>query len=180
MDDKTAMHATNGHVQISAYEALLGILQDEGIRFRLVEHEPEGRTDVISQIRGNHLSQAAKAMVVRAKFGKHIEKYFLVVVPGDYRLDFSAISKAVCADRILMAPPERAVELSGAPIGGVPPFSFNPNLSLIVDPRLLEETEIVFNAGRLDASVFIHSDDYVRIAKPQIARVGQPPAPMSS
>ncbi len=56
-------------------------------------------------------------------------------------------------------------------MGAVPPFSFHPGLSLLVDARLVAEPEIVFNADRLDRSVFLRSDHYRDIAKPHIATI---------
>jgi Ala-tRNA(Pro) deacylase len=40
-----------------------------------------------------------------------------------------------------------------------------------VDPELLQQEEIFFNAARLDLSVGLNSDDYVSIALPHIAPV---------
>jgi Ala-tRNA(Pro) deacylase len=57
-------------------------------------------------------------------------------------------------------------------MGAVPPFSFWPNVKLIVDPNLLDDhDEIAFNAGRLDASMVLNSEDYRRIAAPLVADI---------
>jgi Ala-tRNA(Pro) deacylase len=54
-------------------------------------------------------------------------------------------------------------------MGSVPPFSFNPQVRLVVDPALVERfAEIAFNAGRLDRSIVLDSADYVRIARPAL------------
>ena len=50
--------------------------------------------------------------------------------------------------------------LTNCDSGAVPPFSFNEDLSVIVDPELYENEEIVFNVGRLDRSIYISSKDY--------------------
>ena len=39
------------------------------------------------------------------------------------------------------------------------------------DPALLDCDELYFNAGRLDRSVALASEDYVRLAGPRIARI---------
>ncbi len=56
-------------------------------------------------------------------------------------------------------------------MGAVPPFSFDPQLTLMVDINLLAEDQIVFNAGRLDRSVFLRSDDYLRLARPVVESI---------
>ena len=42
---------------------------------------------------------------------------------------------------------------------------------LIADPALLDCGELYFNAGRLDRSIALASEDYVRLARPRIARI---------
>ena len=39
------------------------------------------------------------------------------------------------------------------------------------DPALLDCDELYFNAGRLDRSVALASEDYLRLAGPRIARI---------
>ena len=58
-------------------------------------------------------------------------------------------------------PADIAEKLSGSVVGTVLPFSFNPELELIVDPSLLAHEEIVFNAARLDRSLYLKASDYV-------------------
>jgi Ala-tRNA(Pro) deacylase len=71
-----------------------------------------------------------------------------------------------------MAGRERAEELTGCVIGAIPPFSFNEKLPLLADPRIEDNPEVVFNAGRLDRSIWMRSTDYMRIAAPEIVRMG--------
>jgi Ala-tRNA(Pro) deacylase len=71
----------------------------------------------------------------------------------------------------MFAPAEKARQLTGCEMGAVPPFAFDPDLTLVLDPALLEHEELVFNAGRLDRSIFIQKDDYLKIAKPVLARL---------
>ena len=56
-------------------------------------------------------------------------------------------------------------------IGSIPPFSFNEALILLADPLIRENREVVFNAGRLDRSIFMNMDDYFRIALPQVVKI---------
>jgi Ala-tRNA(Pro) deacylase len=157
--------------QKDAYVRLVNFLNDRGVEYRSLDHSPEGKTDVISKIRGNSLSQAAKAMVVMVKINKKQKRYALVVVPGDCKLDFAGVAQALGGERVFFAPQEKAEQLTGCEMGAVPPFSFDPELLLIVDERLTQELEIVFNAARLDTSFFLKKDDYLRAARPKIARV---------
>lgn len=143
------------------------------ISFELIIHEPEGRTDLASKIRGNKLNEAAKAMVLMAKFQNGCQKYYLAVVPGDCRIDFEAVKRFSKGSKVRLAPADKASELTGCVMGAVPPFSFNANLVVLVDPYLLANDRFVFNAGRLDQSIFISSKDYLSVANPTIYKIAK-------
>lgn len=50
------------------------------------------------------------------------------------------------------------------------PFSFHPALRLVADPLLFERfPQIAFNAGRTDRSIILDTEDYLHIARPEIA-----------
>jgi Ala-tRNA(Pro) deacylase len=157
---------------IDIHQRLCDLLDREGAVYRVVEHEPEGRTDFIARIRGNRPDQAIKSIVVQVRLGKKQNRYCLANVPGDCRIDLEAIQGYFNAAGIGMAKRERAEELTGCVIGAIPPFSFNDSLALLADPRIEENPEVVFNAGRLDRSIFMRSADYMRIARPEIVRIG--------
>jgi Ala-tRNA(Pro) deacylase len=70
-----------------------------------------------------------------------------------------------------VAPREKAEALTGCVVGAIPPFSFNDQLVLLADPMVQENEEVVFNAGRLDRSIFMKSTDYFRIAQPQLKNI---------
>jgi Ala-tRNA(Pro) deacylase len=154
------------------HSRLRQLLDREGAVYRVVEHEAEGRTEYIAKIRGNRPDQAIKSIVVQVRLGKKDNRYCLANVPGDCRIDLDAIKEHFNASGIGMAQRERAQELTGCVIGAIPPFSFNEALALLADPRIEDNPEVVFNAGRLDRSIFMKSGDYMRIARPEIVRIG--------
>src|SRR3954464_10061306 len=76
---------------LETYERLIALLDEQGAHYRLIDHAPEGRTEIVSPMRGNDLKQAAKCMVVMVKVGKKVTKYVLAVVAGDTRVDLNAV-----------------------------------------------------------------------------------------
>ena len=157
--------------QLDTYTQLIALLDSHGAHYRLIDHEPEGRTEVVSPMRGNALSQAAKCIVLMVKLGKKVTKYVLAVVPGDARVDLNAVKTLLGATYVAFASPDIAERLAGSVTGTVLPFSFNPELELVVDPSLLENDEIYFNAARLDRSMALKTSDYFEIAWPRLARI---------
>ena len=154
---------------------IIQLLDPGGARYRVIEHEPEGRSEHISRIRGNLPSQAAKAMVVAVKT-KEGRRFALAILPGDRKVNFGAIAEALGGSKASFAAPEEAKRLTRCEMGAVPPFSFSEELTLIVDPELLGHEEIAFNAGRLDRSMFLATRSYLDIVKPKQVRIAAPPA----
>ena len=150
---------------------LRALLDREGAMYRVVEHEPEGRTELIAAIRGNRLEQAIKSMVVQVRLTRKDNRYCLANVPGNRRVDLEAIREHFGALSAAVAHRERAEALTGCIIGAIPPFSFNDQLTVIADPLVRDNEEVVFNAGRLDRSIFMRSEDYLRIARPQLVSI---------
>ncbi|MCA1674565.1 MAG: YbaK/prolyl-tRNA synthetase associated domain-containing protein [Actinobacteria bacterium] len=152
----------------STYDRLIGLLDASGARYRIIEHAPEGRTDIASALRNNSLAQAAKSMVVRVSMTKNKGKYLLAVISGDKYVDLAKLSQLVGGTKAAFAAREVAERLTASVSGSIPPFSFNLELQLIVDKSLLVHGEIFFNAARLDQSIALHMADYLALACPWV------------
>jgi Ala-tRNA(Pro) deacylase len=157
--------------ETDTYAQLIAYLDANGTAYRLIDHAPEGRTDIVSQMRGNALSQAAKCIILMVKLGKKVTKYVLAVIPGDARLDLEAVKSLKGGTYISFASQEIAERLAGSVAGTVLPFAFNPELELIVDPAMLDNDEIYFNAARLDRSMALKASDYRVLTKPRVERI---------
>jgi Ala-tRNA(Pro) deacylase len=162
---------TGSEKRIDAYARVLALLDANDARYRLIDHPAEGRTEIVSSMRGHPLRQAAKCIIVMVKLGKKVTKFVLAVIPGDARVDLDVIRSLKRGTYAGFAPPDRAEELAGSVVGTVLPFAFDPRLELIVDPAIADSDELFFNAGRLDRSIGLKTADYVRLAKPRFERV---------
>lgn len=154
------------------YDRIISTLADADARFRVIEHSPEGRTEVVSEIRGNAPRAAAKAMVIKVKRPTG-PTFVLAVVPGDRRVNMDAILTLVGGRSASFAAPADAERLTACVMGAVPPFTFDDELTLLVDEQLAAEEEIFFNAARLDRSLAVDREGYLRAASPRIARLSQ-------
>jgi Ala-tRNA(Pro) deacylase len=157
------------------YERLIRDLDAAGARYRLIDHAPEGRTDLVSALRGHDVAQAAKCLIVMVKVGKKRTRYVLTVVPGDARLDLQAIKTLLEGTYAAFAGRDRAEELAGSVSGTVLPFSYHPEMEVMADPALLRIPELFFNAARLDRSIALATDDYVRLAAPHVVPITTAP-----
>ncbi|PXX61777.1 Ala-tRNA(Pro) deacylase [Nocardia tenerifensis] len=153
------------------YQRLIDFLDAGEASYRLIDHEPEGRTDLVSSLRGNAVHDAAKCMVVMVKIGKKTKKYVLAVVPGDAKVDLTAVRNLFGGTYVSFATPEIAENLSGSVAGTILPFSFHPDLELIADPSIKEIPELYFNAARLDRSMALRTSDYLTLAQPRTEEI---------
>jgi len=156
-----------------AYTQLIQLLDGHGVPYHLIDHAAEGRTEIVSPMRGNALRQAAKCIVMMVKIGKKVTRYILGVVPGDTRVDLNAVKSLLGGTYISFASSEIAERMAGSVAGTILPFSFHDGLELVVDPSLLENDEIYFNAARLDRSMVLRTSDYVAVAKPRLERIAE-------
>ncbi|ELO91105.1 hypothetical protein SEEE5646_20166, partial [Salmonella enterica subsp. enterica serovar Enteritidis str. 50-5646] len=94
----------------------------------------------------------------------------LAILAADQQADLSQLASHLGGLRASLASPAEVDMLTGCVFGAIPPFSFHPNLKLVADPLLFEcFDEIAFNAGLLEKSVIMNTQDYLRIARPELA-----------
>ena len=156
------------------FDRLVALLTEAGAKFRVIEHEAEGRSEAISVIRGNRPDQAAKAMVLDVRGGGGGKRHVLAILPGSRKLDFDAVAALFDARKCGFANPATAQELTGCVMGSVPPFALDPALTIVVEQDLLANETLFFNAGRLDRSMELDTKDWLAVAKPRIARIAAP------
>jgi Ala-tRNA(Pro) deacylase len=157
------------------YQTICARLDEAGTPYRVIEHAPEGRTDLVSALRGHPVTRAAKCIILIVKVGKKSTRFVLAVIRGDGRVDMSRVRTLYGATYAGFAAGDVAERLAGSALGTVLPFAMTEELSVVVDPALLEEEEFFFNAARLDRSLAMRSADYVAYAAPRIATIGQYP-----
>jgi Ala-tRNA(Pro) deacylase len=158
-------------VTADTFERIVALLTEAKASFRIIEHEAEGRSEKISVIRGNRPDQAAKAMVLDVRGGGGGRRHVLAILPGNSKLDFAAVAALFEARKCGFASPDTAQALTGCVMGAVPPFSLNPDLTIVVEEGLLANKTLFFNAGRLDRSMELDTRDWVAVAKPRVARI---------
>jgi Ala-tRNA(Pro) deacylase len=162
------------------YNKLISLLDRNNRTYRLIDHPPEGKTDLVSALRGHDIATAAKCIVLIVKLGKKVTRFVLAVVPGDTRVDTGKIRSLLGATYVGFAAADVAERLADCVAGTVLPFVFHPDLTLIVDPSLRDHVEIFSNATRLDGSVALRTVDYLTLAKPCLERIASPDPPATA
>jgi Ala-tRNA(Pro) deacylase len=100
------------------------------------------------------------------KVGEHFR---LFVVSAALKVDKVAVKQHFGVKKIRFASPEELFTLTGLVPGSIPPFG-RPILpfDLFVDPSILENDRIAFNAGASTESIILPVADYLRVAQPTV------------
>ncbi|MGV6987914.1 YbaK/prolyl-tRNA synthetase associated domain-containing protein [Testudinibacter sp. P80/BLE/0925] len=152
------------------FQQVVELLNQQQARYRVVEHPTAGKSEEVAKIRGTELGQGAKALVCTLK-GNGVKQTVLAILPADRQADLAKIAAAFGAHKAALSSPAEVMSLTDCVFGAIPPFSFHPKLALIADPSLAERySELAFNAGTLERSIILYTEDYFRIAQPQLAR----------
>ncbi|GKX53357.1 YbaK/EbsC family protein [Budvicia aquatica] len=159
------------------FSQLVSLLDNQGARYKVIEHATAGRSEEAAKARGTKIEQGAKALVCHVK-GNGIKQHVLAVLPAHRKANLSVLAKTLGATRASLASPKEVMELTQCVFGAIPPFSFHPELKLVVDPMLFQlETEIVFNAGSLERSILLNVEDYGRIVQPELIAFSEQSSP---
>lgn len=158
---------------MTTHEKVIALLDQYQARYRLMTHEATGKCEAVAAIRGTAIGQGAKALVCHVK-GNGIKQHVLAVLPADQQADLAKVAEAVGGRRASLASPAEVAMLTGCVFGAIPPFSFHPELKLVVDPLLFERyAEIAFNAGLLDRSVIVNTEDYRQMCDANVVKIIQ-------
>jgi Ala-tRNA(Pro) deacylase len=146
------------------------LLDAAGVSYRVVHHEPTATSEESARARGEELRVGAKALVIKAG-----GEFRLCVLSAALKLDSSTLKSNLGVASVRFATADELFNLTGLVPGAVPPFG-RPVLPLdmVVDPSVLENTVVAFNAGSLTESIVLATEDYRRMAHPHIVKFARP------
>lgn len=162
----TAAAAFRTAGQAATFEAITALLDTAGASYRVVDHEPAGKSEEVAVARGTTMEQGAKALVLTDK--KDVTRLFLAVLPSNLNLDKVKFGNHIGLkgnqgkSRISFASTDKVQELTGCTPGTVPPFVFNDKLKLVVDRQMANVEEIAFNAASERQSIILNTQDYLK------------------
>ncbi len=147
----------------SVFERVESLLQQHGIAFQVLRHEPVYTSEEAARVRGTPLASGAKALVCKGEEG-----FVMFVLPADRKLDSHAVRRAKGWRKLRFATREEVLQLTGLAPGSIPPFGSLFGLPTLCDERLGENDMINFNAGDHSVSVGMQHADYVLVEKPEL------------
>ena len=143
------------------FEKIKSWLNQQGIEFKEVSHEPTLTSEQSAKARGEDLSIGGKAILMKVG-----DQYKLFVISAAKKIDSKAIKKYFGVKKLRFADSEELMKLTSLVPGSVPPFG-KPffDLDLYIDQSLITNQKIAFNAGSLTNSIIMRMDDYLKIVQ---------------
>ncbi len=89
----------------------------------------------------------------------------VAIACGTSRVDRRAIATyfGVGRKRVKLAGAEAVLEMTGYPVGAVPPFGLKQEMQTFIDPRVLEHKEVYAGGGAIDSLLRISPGEIVRV-----------------
>jgi aspartyl-tRNA synthetase len=145
----------------SVFDAIVGLFKKKKLPYDVLEHEPVYTSADAAAIRGTELEEGVKAILLIAD-----TKPVMVSVAGNTKIDVKALKGLYGFRDVRMATPEEVIEVTGVPIGAVPPFGALFDIPLYVDEEVRTHASVVFNAGLHTKSLRVSAADYENVATP--------------
>ncbi len=107
--------------------------------------------------------QLAKVVVVRDGEGKD----FMVVLPATRNFDFHVLHEVTGREAMRLEDEQELERLfPDCEVGAMPPFGALYGMPMYVDPCLLKEGDIFFQAGNHHEVVLMRVEEYEKVARP--------------
>lgn len=148
----------------SVLERIRQFLTENTVPFRELHHEPTYTSEDSARVRGEDTRIGAKALLLKVG-----DDFRLFVLSAALRVDSLAIRARFGTRKSRFASAEELARLTSLVPGSVPPFG-EPILPfpLYADTSVFENERMAFNAGSLTDSIFLATEDYRRVARPEI------------
>ncbi len=157
---------------VTCLEHLKAYLGAQGVAYAVDEHPTRYTAQELAQI--EHVSGRLIAKVVMLIADT---KPVMAVVPGNIKVDFAAVRKAMGATEVRLALEDEFEHLfPDCEVGAMPPFGNLYGVPVLVDVALTRDPVILFNAGTHGRTITMTYADYARLVWPAVGFFGKEPA----
>lgn len=144
---------------------IIEYLKKNGVYFELIEHAPAFSAHDVAVASHVQDKDLAKTLIVKAG-----DRFLMVVLPADHRLDEHLLESIVKAKRVHLAHEDELKPIfPDCELGAMPPFGNLYAVPVYMDKSLADDANIAFNACSHSKSIRLKMADYVRLVNPTVA-----------
>jgi Cys-tRNA(Pro)/Cys-tRNA(Cys) deacylase len=147
---------------MTIYEQVLNLLDSSGIAYELHQHEPVRTVAEVEASLPFLLDKMLKTVAFRLKDGRTV----LAGLRGHDRIDYRQLAAHFGVNRRAVASmsPEAVEAELGFEVGGVGPFSFHPDVFVLLDAKLAEEGTVYCGSGKNTVTLAIGFANLLRVS----------------
>jgi Cys-tRNA(Pro)/Cys-tRNA(Cys) deacylase len=120
-------------------------LKKKKIPYEVVKYEHEGKgAEFAAKATGYPLERTVKTLVVELDR----KSFCLALLPGHRELDLKKLASFLGVKRTAMVDIKTAERLTGYLVGGISPFGTQQRLETVMESSILNNKEILINAGQ--------------------------------
>lgn len=147
---------------------LLSHLDKNKIKYEILKHKTVFTAYDLAQTMKRKMQEIAKTLLVKAD-----KKYYLVVIPAHYKLDFSKVKKMLKAKKVDIAKEKEMQTKFKVKPGAITPFGTIHKAEVLVDKGLVKMQDAIFGAGSFTESLRLKVKDFLKAEKPQTGDLGK-------
>jgi Ala-tRNA(Pro) deacylase len=145
-------------------------LDEMGVTYSLSRHPAVYTAQALAEVEHVPGRQVVKPVVVLAD-----GRFVLCALPASYRIDLAKMRELLHAKSVALADEVLLRELfPDCELGAEPPIGRLYGLPTYVDPAVIADERVTFQAGTHVDAITMHMSDYRRITQGQIATIGRP------
>jgi len=114
---------------------------------------------------GTDVTHIAKTLLTHLADGRFV----VAILRGDTRLDRRKLCRAAQAKAMTLAKADEVLEMTGYPVGGVPPFPLKADLAVFIDSHVLEVDTVYGGGGEVDALLEVPTAELLTITRGKVA-----------
>lgn len=139
-------------------------LNEKGVHYEMSQHRPTFSAQQMASEEHVPGMNVAKPVVINAA-----GTYYLCVLPACCKIDMDVLKKHLGVKDIKLADEDELMGIFGdCALGAEPPFGHLYGLETLVDQTILEDAYVIFQAGTHETAIQMDTDDYVKLADPQV------------
>lgn len=136
---------------------LLTHLDKNKIKYEILKHKTVFTAYDLAQTMKKKLQEIAKTLLVKVD-----KKYYLVVLPAHYKLDFGKLKKTLKAKKVEIAKEKEMQTKFKVKPGAITPFGKIHKLEVFADKSLVKLQHAIFQAGSFTESLHMKVKDFLK------------------
>jgi len=150
---------------------LKGYLDHEKVHYDVLPHPEAFRAVAIAQTLHTPEKEIAKVVIVKVD-----QRFVMMVLPASWNVDLHRVRTVFGTHQVRLATEEEIKSLfPDCELGAMPPFGHLYGLPVYVDQSLVEDEEIVFQAGTHSEAIRMRYWDFASLTFPVVEQFHRSP-----